>query len=125
MPGEVDRLLFWMDRVERLEADLQETHPAMHGLIRAKLESAKRTERAAFEALISAARCRRSGSDRCAGCTRERDQRSRLGQNALGRVNGLHRASPIETRASGATPGRGAPFLQTGAAPDAGIPPFN
>ena len=55
MASEVDRLLFWANRVERLETDLQETHPAMHGLIRAKLESAKRTERAALEALISAA----------------------------------------------------------------------
>src|SRR5882672_7848089 len=37
MPSEVDRLLFWKSRVECLEADLQATHPAMHGLIRAKL----------------------------------------------------------------------------------------
>ena len=57
MASEVDRLLFWMNRVERLEADLQETHPAMHGLIRAKLASAKRTEHAALAALISAAHC--------------------------------------------------------------------
>ena len=55
MAREVDRLLFWMNRVERLEADLRETHPAVHGLIRAKLESAKRTEHAAFAVVISAA----------------------------------------------------------------------
>lgn len=54
MAIEVDRLLFWKSRVERLEADLQETHPAMHGLIRAKLESARRTEHAAFDVLVSA-----------------------------------------------------------------------
>jgi len=55
MAGDVDRLLFWKGRVESLEADLQEAYPAMHGLIRAKLESAKRSEQAAFAVLVSAA----------------------------------------------------------------------
>ena len=55
MAGDVDRLLFWKSRVESLEADLAEAHPAMHGLIRAKLESARRSEHAAFAALVSAA----------------------------------------------------------------------
>ncbi|TMA23223.1 MAG: hypothetical protein E6J87_25410, partial [Deltaproteobacteria bacterium] len=51
----VDRLLFWRNRAERLEADLLRTDPSMHGLIRAKLTSAQKTQRAAFAALISAA----------------------------------------------------------------------
>ncbi len=51
----VDRLLFWRNRTERLEADLLRTDPSMHGLIRAKLTSAQKTQRAAFAALISAA----------------------------------------------------------------------
>ena len=55
MPGEVDRVLFWMNRVELLEGDLEKTHRALHGLIRAKLESAKRTQQAAILGLISAA----------------------------------------------------------------------
>lgn len=55
MAHELDRLLFWKNRAERLEADLSQTHPAMHGLIRAKLESAKRAEHAAFAILVSAA----------------------------------------------------------------------
>jgi hypothetical protein len=55
MAREVDRLLFWTIRVERLEGDLRGTHPAIHGLIRAKLESARRSEHAAFAALVSAA----------------------------------------------------------------------
>ncbi len=55
MAGDVDRLLLWKGRVESLEADLQEAHPAMHGLIRAKLESAKRSAQAAFAGLVTAA----------------------------------------------------------------------
>jgi hypothetical protein len=55
MACEVDRLLFWTNRVQRLEADLQESDPAIHGLIQAKLESAKKSVYAALAVLISAA----------------------------------------------------------------------
>ena len=55
MANEVDRLLLWRNRAERLEADLLRTDPAMHGLIRAKLASAQKMVRAAFAAVVSAA----------------------------------------------------------------------
>jgi len=81
MASDVDRLLFWKSRVERLEADLEETDPAIHGLIRAKLESAKRTQHAAFEVLISAAH---TGDPEAivALDALESEKKSRLGQNA-------------------------------------------
>jgi len=56
MTNDVDRLLFWRERAERLEADLLRTDPTMHGLIAAKLESARKAVQAAFAAVIAAAR---------------------------------------------------------------------
>jgi hypothetical protein len=55
MAGEVDRVLKWMARVEQLEAQLEKTSPCEQRLIRAKLERAKQSQLATFEALIRAA----------------------------------------------------------------------
>jgi hypothetical protein len=55
MPGEVDRLLHCMRRVERLELELEKPWPIDTGLLWGQLESARKTEQAAFTALLSAA----------------------------------------------------------------------
>lgn len=55
MPGEVDRLLLWMRRVEKLEADLDKSGSFEIGLVRAWLDRAKQAELAAIQALVSAA----------------------------------------------------------------------
>ena len=114
MPSEVDRLLFWKSRVERLEAELHETHPAMHGLIRARLESAKRSEHAAFAVLISTAH---SGDPEAIVALDALESESRVGQNALSGVTvqpacerDLRRGYPVSTKWGRAQPS---------------IPPFN
>lgn len=56
MAGEVDRLLGWMDRVERLRTDLEKAPDAIDGaLIRARLEHARTAQGEALCALVSAA----------------------------------------------------------------------
>ena len=55
MAREVDRFLIWRRLVERLEADLDRTDPARQEHPRAELEWAKKSEHAAFAALVSAA----------------------------------------------------------------------
>lgn len=56
MAGEVDRLLGWMDRVERLRTDLEKAPDAVDAaLIRARLDHARIGQRDALCALVSAA----------------------------------------------------------------------
>ena len=55
MAGEVDRLLGWMERVERLEADLEKPGAAEGELIRARLDRARIAQRAALADLVAAA----------------------------------------------------------------------
>lgn len=97
MASEVDRLLLWMRRVECLEADLQETHPAIHGLIRAKLESAKRAQHTAFSGLISAAH---SGDPEAivALDALASEKQSRMGPNAPSRVSHSHLPAQLRRR---------------------------
>ena len=55
MADEVDRLLIWMRRVEHLEDQLEKTDPAEQRPLRAELERAARSQRAALTALVAAA----------------------------------------------------------------------
>jgi hypothetical protein len=55
MAGEVDRLLSWMDRVEKLEADLEKPGSVDAELIRARLEWAQKAQSTALGDLVSAA----------------------------------------------------------------------
>jgi hypothetical protein len=55
MAGEVDRLLLWMGRVEKLEGQLENSGSAEIGLVRAWLDRARQAEQAAIRALVSAA----------------------------------------------------------------------
>src|SRR5262245_26299490 len=55
MAGEVDRLLAWMSRVEKCEAELEKTTGNQADLVRARLERARDAERRAFVALTTAA----------------------------------------------------------------------
>jgi hypothetical protein len=56
MPGEVDRLLSWMERVEKLEADLEKAPGGVvGGLICTQLEHARGAQHDALAALVSAA----------------------------------------------------------------------
>lgn len=55
MPGEVDRVLQCMRRVERLTSELCHTNAIGAGLIRAHYDRALREERVAITELVSAA----------------------------------------------------------------------
>ena len=55
MAAEVDRLLNWMDRVERLEIELEKADLCEQRLACLRLESARNSEQAAFAALVAAA----------------------------------------------------------------------
>ena len=56
MAGEVDRLLGWMDCVEKLQSDFEKAPDAGDSaLIRARLAHARAAQRAALAALVSAA----------------------------------------------------------------------
>ena len=55
MANEVDRLLGWMDRVEKLETDLEKWDAVDGELIRARLDRARKAQYAALGALVSAA----------------------------------------------------------------------